>query len=108
MVMAWQQRPEQLAWAEIGFPNYVVEGLTKYGYTAFARTLRKRLGRGLRGGREQFGELLSGMAARLSDQPGDGGDWRTGPSLGLRARCRGVAASVPDAVRCRTPNASRS
>jgi hypothetical protein len=93
MVSAWQQRPEQLAWAEIGFLYYVVEGLTKYGYTAFAvELLRKRLNRGLRGGREQFGELLTGMAARLSDASSPRGLWTTGPS---RASAHGAGAWPP-------------
>jgi len=88
MVMNWQRRPEQLPWADYAFLYYVVEGLAKYGYTAFAlELLKERLNRGLRGGREQFGEMLAGMAAR-DNTFGDGqpdaswarGLWVTGPS----------------------------
>jgi hypothetical protein len=93
MVTAWQQRPEQLAWAEISFVYYVVEGLARYGYTAFAlELLRKRLNRGLSGGREQFGELLAGMAARLSDASCARGLWMTGPS---RAAAHSAGAWPP-------------
>jgi len=93
IVRAWRQRSEQLAWAEIGFLYYVVEGLARYGYTAFAlELLRKRLNRGLRGGREQFGELLAGMAARLADASWSRGLWVTGPS---RAYAHGAGAWPP-------------
>jgi len=54
--------------------------------------LRERLNRGLRGGREQFGELLSGMAARLPDQSSARGLWMTGPS---RASAHGAGAWPP-------------
>jgi hypothetical protein len=79
IVNTWKMRPERLPWAEIGFFYFVVEGLAKSGYAAFAlELLRERLSRALRGGREQFGEYFAGMAMTIADWAP--GLWVTGPS----------------------------
>ncbi len=82
ILRAWQHSPNELTEADVGFLHpFILEGLVKYGYSAFALRLLRRLRRHLRPGQETFGEVWTLKGSQIS------GEWHTANSRAVAQGC---------------------